>query len=248
MAAFGSLRLGLGWSRGGGVPSLPTIAGLLAHWDFSSSANLALRADEDLRFIEAASDLSGNGNTISNPAAESQALWVPGGRNGRGVMRHDGMGDGLRRAAFEGGPIAQPVLILSALKFPSDHRCFLTCDDSSLNSRRFVLGKHSSDVRIAQIVGSQSDIPTLADVAGVWVWRIDIINSTTKKLIMAAGEASMTPAAGSLYGVSVGANGSNFLMDPSDADVGEIAIWQHDPSAGEIDALKSYARRKWGLA
>lgn len=244
---FGSLNLGL--ARGGsGAPPLPKIAGAIARWDFSSSANLTLRPDEDLQYIEAATDLSEIGNTISEAVAESQALWVPNAKNGRGAMRHDGVGNGLRRAAFENGPVAQPMLILSVLKFPTDGRCFLTCDDNSLTARRFVLGKHSSDVRIAQIVGGQSDIPALADLAGIWVWRIDIINSTAKKIIMAAGEANMTPVAGSLYGVSIGANGSNFIMDPSDAEIGEISIWQHDPSAGEIDALKNYAKHRWGLA
>lgn len=237
-------------TRGGGVaaPALPTISNLVAHWDFASADNLTLRADGELQYIEAAADLSGVGNTVSEAVAESQALWIPGAKNGRGVMRHNGAGNGLKRAAFVTDPLAQPILILSALKFPDNNRCFLTCNDASSNTRRFVMGNHSTAVRVAQVVGGTLDVPVIDEYAGSWVYRIDIINATTRKVIMPGGDATLTPTTGSMYGACVGPNGSNFAMNPSDADVGEIAIWKHSPSSDEITSLINYAKAKWAIS
>jgi len=215
------------------------IPGLLAWYDASGILGVPSGAS-----LSIWTDISGNGNHLTQASAGSQPTWIITGQNGLGVVRFASASKQIMTtSAVSQGP---PFTMVSAYKTTGGANLSV-CGGQTGSGRpaidQFAIGTAAVGTSIANVQASGiSSNDTWLAIAGIF-------SASTTTLILR--HSSSTTKTGSIVptesALSFGIGGGFVAGGFMNGDVGEVAFYSTGIDNQNMQGLLNYFTTKWGI-
>lgn len=189
-------------------------------------------------------DKSGEGNHVTQATGTNQPLWVDAVRNGKAIIRFDGVDNYMQKTTFAGGSL-QPKTIFIVTTTPADSGIARYLFDGGGAATRTAI--YSDDTNMNMSTDFASTLSYAKPVDGTWKYWTGKYNGASSDFREnATSKATGATGATAMDGITL-ATRYNFTTSFANIDIAEILIYDTSLSAGDITSIESYLASKWGF-
>jgi len=221
-------------------PFVPTdIAGLKVWFDADAPSTFSFSSSN---IISQWNDKSATGNNVSQGSVPAQPLLIQGVRNGKPIVRFDGVDDFLQRTTYVGGTISQGNTIFVVAEIPNIIIEYLI-DSGGASDRQFINYPIANEIH-AVASGGTSMIGSVT--GGTWNYLTATFNGATGTLRGNGVELDAeNTGAESMNGITLASRhvGDNY----ANMDLAEVLIYDTAILGSDLTNVETYLAEKWGF-